>query len=395
MISRSGDCGARCFLLWLLVVLVVAATTTEAFVVVNPSSSCFQWELSAVKRGKGLRTLADDGVAPPVVAGRTAPKMRSKRGKSTTTSAAVKQKTKNKSTTEGGGGTGTAGTGQMAPKLAEWMASQEGKGNDASTAAVEQEQQEDSVPEAVSFETFEKESTSSESSSSRTTNRRDKQSVRKEQDARRDGQLDQAIDALEDALKKTKNLDGILSSVQNLMQLPSDSLRQLVAGKQTHNYRLTWVGSDDAICHVGTGLHKVPLARLQEIFLTCLGKNRLELLEVISILGPFPNIKNTLQGTTKLNAGGAGEQQDSIKGLQIVMDSMVDGTGKEILAGTEDNIRRVDLQIYFSDERAIVAVVPPEDGNLRADPLQDNGKHVLVFVKEDDLDAKLDSLRVS
>ena len=80
--------------------------------------------------------------------------------------------------------------------------------------------------------------------------------------------------------------------------------------------------------------------------------------------------------------------------MEIVMDSMVDGTGKEILAGTEENIRRVNLQVYFADERAIVAVVPPEDGSLRADPLQDNGSNVLVFIKEDELDEKLNSLRV-
>ena len=34
------------------------------------------------------------------------------------------------------------------------------------------------------------------------------------------------------------------------------------------NYSLAWVGSDEAICHLGTGLHKVPLARLQDIFLS-------------------------------------------------------------------------------------------------------------------------------
>jgi hypothetical protein len=31
----------------------------------------------------------------------------------------------------------------------------------------------------------------------------------------------------------------------------------------------------------------------------------------------------------------------------------------------------------------------------RMDPLEDNGKHVLVFIKEENLEGKLDSLRVS
>jgi hypothetical protein len=47
-------------------------------------------------------------------------------------------------------------------------------------------------------------------------------------------------------------------------------------------------------CYVGTGLHKVPLASLQEAFFNCLSKNQIKVLEVI-----------------------------------VVMESMDDGTGKE------------------------------------------------------------------
>lgn len=94
------------------------------------------------------------------------------------------------------------------------------------------------------------------------------------------------------------------------------------------------------------------------------------------------------------NGGGEG----GVARIQIAMDSMVDGTGKEILAGGEESIRRVDLQIQFSDERVIVAVIPPGDGTstlFRSNPLEDDGANVLVFVREDDLDEKLDALRVS
>jgi hypothetical protein len=89
------------------------------------------------------------------------------------------------------------------------------------------------------------------------------------------------------------------------------------------------VGSEDAISHIGTGLHKVPLARLQEVFLSALGtttskksnknnnnKNRIELSEVIRLLGPFPNVKRTLQLTiqiqknnTKKNTNNNRQQQ--------------------------------------------------------------------------------------
>lgn len=302
------------------------------------------------KKGR-LGSLVEEGgtVSPP--------KSRSSSSSSTT------KKTKSKG----------SDTGSIAPGLAEWMAQQEGGETQASVS--------DEVVETKAKKSSE---------------RREKQNVRKELEEERNAKIETAITALEAALEQNGNLDGILSAVRGLMQLGDDSssLKTLLAAKKRSDYRLAWVGGDDAICHLGTGLHKVPLARLQEVFLSCMGRNRIEVSEVIRILGPFPNVRNILQGSTKIGA-----PKNGVETMNIVMDSMVDGTGKEILAGTEDNIRRVNLQIYFSDEKAIVAVVPPEttDGGspVRSDPLENNGAHVLVFVREEDLDEKLDSLRVS
>jgi hypothetical protein len=283
--------------------------------------------------------------------------------------------------------------GNISPALTEWMATQKDKPKDETKQDDATTPEDDDDAYAVaSYETFDSDDSEAEpTSKSKSKNaRRVKQSVRQEQDEERAGKIDQAIDVLEEALEEAGNLPGILSAVQGLLTLPSGSLRMLLATQRRHNYRLAWVGSDDAVCHVGTGLHKVPLARLQEVFFNCLGKNRIEVLEVIRILGPFPNVKNTLQGKTTIQ-----KNSESVDVLQVVMDSMVDGTGKEILAGNEENIRRVDLQVHFCDERAIVAVMPPADGSLQDDPLQDNGVNVLVFVREDQLDEKLDSLRVS
>lgn len=223
--------------------------------------------------------------------------------------------------------------------------------------------------------------------------RRQKQSVQKVIDEERNAKISTVLDKLEEVLgEKTGNVRDILAVVEELLDIPSNNnndLRRLLSARDRSDYRLAWVGSDEAICHIGTGLHKVPLARMQEVFMNCLGKNKLEVLEVISIIGPFPNIKNVLQGTTKLMSGTDGSD------MQIVMDSMVDGTGKEIMAGTDDNIRRVDLQVAFCDERVIVAVMPPGDDDANAKPLDEDGKRVLLFVKEDDLDEKLEELRVN
>jgi len=225
----------------------------------------------------------------------------------------------------------------------------------------------------------------------KTKSRRIRQSERQEIEAQRQLQVQLAVDNIQKTLEENKNnLQQILSSVTQLLALPNSSFRPILAGRKKSNYRLAWVGSDDAICHVGTGLHKVPLARLQEVFLSTLGGNRIEIVEVIRILGPFPNVKNMLQGSTNLLR----DNDQDVEGINIEYDSMVDGTGKEVMAGTKDNVRRVALDIYFADERAIVAGVPPEAG-LRAKPLENNGRDILVFLREDELEEKLDALRVS
>ena len=218
--------------------------------------------------------------------------------------------------------------------------------------------------------------------------RRSKQATRLEEDKRTNDAVQQILGDLESVLEqKGIGVVSILEQIQKLTKLPSTNLRVMVAGKEQYTYRLAWVGSDDSICHIGTGLHKVPLARLQEIFLTCQGKNRIEVFEVISILGPFPNVRNTLQGGSEVSSS-------DISTWTILMDSMIDGTGKEILAGKDENIRKVKLQIYFANPNAIVAIVPPENGGLRENPWENNGANVLLFVREDNINEKLEALRV-
>ena len=285
---------------------------------------------------------------------------------------------------EGSGGSkktkkGAAAT-NISPALAEWMASQ-------------QEQQGDSDSTMATTTT-----TTSSDADAKTTNKRNKkqprvkQSARKEMEDFRDKRVDALVKKLEEALESGKpSIDDILGLVRQLLDLPTGNFKQLMASAQRQDFRLAWVGSDDAVSHVGTGLHKVPLARLQEVFLSFCGRNQVEIQEVIRVLGPFPNVKNTLCGQ------GQFTRQDDAVEWSLTWDSLVDGTGNEILAGKDENVRRVDLQVYFSSPSIVVAVVPPQKDVIavrRADPLEDNGQHVLVFVRENDLAEQLSKLRV-
>lgn len=221
--------------------------------------------------------------------------------------------------------------------------------------------------------------------------RRQKQGEQRAFDEARSAKIETVLDTLDEVLEeRTGKVTDIMTVVKELLEIPSNDsgdLRRLLSGNDRSDYRLAWVGSDEALCHVGTGLHKVPLARMKEVFLNCLGKNKIEILEVISIFGPFPNVKNIMQGTAKPSSGISGSE------MQIIYDKMIDGTGKEITAGTDDNIRRVDLEVAFCDERAIVVVMPDDNTNSKA--IDNDGKRILLFVREDDLDEKLEELRVN
>merc|ERR1712157_34102 len=163
----------------------------------------------------------------------------------------------------------------------------------------------------------------------------------------------------------------------------SSSMRNIAASNKNDNhYRMLWAGSDNAICHGGSGLHNVPLARLQEVFLSFF-KSAVEVFEVIRVIGPFPNVKNTLKG----NIVNSNNTPNNI--ANTIYTSMIDGTGKEVLAGKEENEKNVPIDVILATENIIVWKVPNNDDN------GNNGDDYLIFVREFDLDGRLDILRVS
>jgi len=228
-------------------------------------------------------------------------------------------------------------------------------------------------------------------------------------------QIDELLEQITEMLSTTNcNVSELVSTIASLADLGSSfskdqvllpTLKSIVttrpASKEEKqpSYRLAWVGSDDAVCHVGTSLHKVPLARLQEIYLL-LGYNRWELLEVIRILGPFPNVRNTLKGDLKVKKLNSGVEREGVR-MEIDYRSMIDGIGKEILAGEEDNVKNVNLDVWFANEKAIVCTVPNsssgdgEEESEGQDPLGGDGSKILFFVAEENVDEELEKLRAA
>jgi hypothetical protein len=200
--------------------------------------------------------------------------------------------------------------------------------------------------------------------------------------------------------------------MQRIISFQSTSKeKQSNDGDDDVSYRLLWVGSDDTISSFGTALHKVPLARLQEVFLSLTfpkhtsktNKNKngsnfsITTTEVIRILGPFPNIKNTLQGTCTIsntNTATSKEVNQKMEQWDISWDSMIDGTGKELISGSPGTERKVPtLTMLYGDAQILVASLT-SSSTTGTDPFVVSPESVLIFVREMEMDDKLIALRV-
>jgi hypothetical protein len=297
----------------------------------------------------------------------------------------TKQRKKNSS------GAGSAKPVPVSSSLSQWAATLEG--STATTSTVATTTTKDSAPsQDKNLKQLKKIKKDSSTSSSR----RERSQVRQAENAAKTAQINAILANIQELISSNNlDVDDLLGYIQQLINEGSQTTFKALLNQKAGDYSLSWVGSDDAICHLGTGLHKVALARLQDIFLT-IGRDgsgeskTVQVMEVIRILGPFPNVRNTLQGSVvEMKRGKNGE--DTVK---ICYDSMVDGLGKEISAGKEGNLRYVDLNVLYADEKAIVCVVPSEEDSISG-PFGEKGKNVLLFIKEDDLKFRLEELRAA
>lgn len=150
-------------------------------------------------------------------------------------------------------------------------------------------------------------------------------------------------------------------------------------GELSGDWRLTFVSSNDILGAFGTGLHTLPLTRMEDTFVNFKGGRQgrqIETIEVLRVMGPFPNIRNTLSGTY---------QTIGLDTLSIKYTSMIDGTGKEITSGSAAMDKVSEFGVLFVG--ADVLVLEPKGIKSAEVPL-------MVLQKEKDLRDALEKLRV-
>jgi hypothetical protein len=183
-------------------------------------------------------------------------------------------------------------------------------------------------------------------------------------DRDRDEKAQQVVDLCNE---ENRDFDAIDAAIANLAGLPA---YPDIAVRASGDWRLTWAKSDEGVGFVGTGLHRVPLANLEDVFLSLERDGTCAVTEVIRVLGPFPNVKNLLSGRSSIKPSS----------LRLKYTKVIDGTGAEL---TSTQARTVNLRLVALSRRLLVVAASSVDGD-----------DWLVFEREDDIEDALDKLRV-
>ena len=183
-----------------------------------------------------------------------------------------------------------------------------------------------------------------------------------------DGERDaKASKVLELCNEDNRDFDAIDAAVKDLATLPA---YPDIGFRARGDWRLVWAKSDEGVGFIGTGLHRVALANLEDQFLSLDADGSCALTEVIRVLGPFPNVKNLLTGTSTIGPST----------LRLTYTKVIDGTGAEL---TSSQARSVKLRLAALSKDLLVVAAASVDAD-----------DWLVFEREDNFADALESLRV-
>ena len=145
-----------------------------------------------------------------------------------------------------------------------------------------------------------------------------------------------------------RDVEAIANSIRSLCELPAPTgLRGALVG----DWRLLYVNEAETLHKFGTGLGKLPGTTIMDAWAAFSADGRVTVHEVCRVVGPFPNIRNTLEGTWELRgktatgfgagAVAAGATVGSDRGLCLAYDRLTDGRGKTTTADTGFRTREV------------------------------------------------------
>jgi len=174
--------------------------------------------------------------------------------------------------------------------------------------------------------------------------------------------------------QSTRSLEEIAEVINELQEL-SATTKPAQSAKIYGDWRLAYVSAAAGLDEIGTGLHKLPLTRMEDLFLSFSGSKAAgraaACTEVLRVLGPFPNLRNKLSGDFGISSSGTG--------ISLKYTQMIDGTGKMLESGNGMD-RKNNLQVIYSGLDGLVMLTKTGCA--------------LVFQRETNLQAALKALRV-
>ncbi|EKX37329.1 hypothetical protein GUITHDRAFT_145031 [Guillardia theta CCMP2712] len=131
-----------------------------------------------------------------------------------------------------------------------------------------------------------------------------------------------------------------------------------------------------------TGLGKLPGTSILDMFITCEKSGKVKVQEICRVVGPFPNIKNELQGTWDYKTASSGfkEGVSSSDKLVFSYNMLIDGRDKVTTAETGFKVRSVDINVRYIDQDVMIM------------SLGEGLDSQLVWEREDNLDKEVGKL---
>jgi len=206
--------------------------------------------------------------------------------------------------------------------------------------------------------------------------RQEQQKEQQERQMKADALLDEIFDEIE---AKERDLKKVTNAINKITDLCT---KETIAKTIPGDWKLTFVNKADPMHEIGTGLGKLPGTSILDMFITCEKSGKVKVQEICRVVGPFPNIKNELQGTWDYKTASSGfkEGVSSSDKLVFSYNMLIDGRDKVTTAETGFKVRSVDINVRYIDQDVMIM------------SLGEGLDSQLVWEREDNLDKEVGKL---
>mmetsp|Transcript_27489 Transcript_27489/g.67862 ORF Transcript_27489/g.67862 Transcript_27489/m.67862 type:complete len:330 (-) Transcript_27489:292-1281(-) len=204
----------------------------------------------------------------------------------------------------------------------------------------------------------------------------EKRELRKQFRELTDTLVDDLMDEVESEKRDVKKIAESITKLKEVQKtMPVDQLEALKG-----DWKLAYTDSATTLNNFGTGLGSLPGTAIKEMFASFQADSKITVREICRVLGPFPNIRNQLDGTWTINSKGAagftGDSSQKMEGLVLRYEQLTDGRDKVTTASTGFKVKNIACEVGFVNEEILVMNLNGGDLVFETEPalMQEIGK---------------------